>query len=170
MNKINKLMNKTKGFTLVESLIYVFLASLLLVVLFTLLLNFMRVFITFRAERMVTHSATVAIDRLFKEIRQADEIDASNSIFATNPGYLALDQNQLNPTSFYLTDGVLMMQDNSGSEVSLTDQAVTATNLIFHQINTTRSQAVRFELTLRDNQSSPRYYNFYGTAVLRGSY
>ncbi len=164
-----------RGFTLIESIIYAALASLLVITCFTLLFNMMRVYANFRSARTLTHSATVGLDRILREIKQASSVDTANSTFNASPGRLKLNTTDSsgNPTTidFYVRGNVIVAQNGSGVVATTTDEALQITNLIFRNHPTTNSEAVSIELTLTDSRpATARSAKFYGTGVLRGSY
>lgn len=167
-------MNKQSGYTVVEALFYVFLAVTVIYTLFFLLGDIMRIFANFRVERSLTYSANLAMDRLLREIRQADSVDLTGSAFNTHPGRLKLNRPAQggNPSTveFYLDKETLMIKEDNGIAASTTASSVKTSNLVFRQINTPHSQAVKVEMTLETQGNTPRQHKFYGTAVLRGSY
>ena len=123
---------------------------------------------------LVIAAAVVSLERMIREIRLANTI-ASASVFNAHPGHLILttiDQNGDPATiEFYLSNDTLMIKEGVAMAASSTPASIRADNLVFRQINTSHSKAVRVELTLTDYRShTPRSEKFYALAVLRGSY
>jgi len=148
-----------RGLTLIETIIYVVIFFIVSVVLVQALFNMSRVFAEVRLSRVVNHSALTALERLTREIRQANSVDEAASVFDVHPGRLVLDT-----ASFYLTGPTLMIKEVSSTvDHPLTSSKTSVSNLVFRLISADTTTAVKVEMTIGDRK-------FYSTAVLRGSY
>lgn len=166
--------NPRAGTTLIETLVYVFLLGLFAVLVVNLLTAMMTSYAQFRGISDTTHSASVAFERLVRELRQAEGI---NSITPTHPGRIVLNTREADgdPTTieFYINAGTLMIREGAAAAASSTSPQLTVSNLTFQQIDTAESQAVRVEMTLSRSavgRVPARADKFYDTIVLRGSY
>lgn len=163
-----------KGYTLVEAIIYVAILTVLSVTFISLLFTMTRTYTEFRLARDIVSSASLGLERMVREIRQARSVDLS-SILGVHPGRLLLNtiDGAGAPTTidFYLSSGTLMVKQGTGAAASTTAARVNVDNLIFRQINTVKSAAIKVELTLSSARGQlSRTEKFYATAVLRGSY
>ncbi len=164
-----------RGFTLVEMIIYIAFFAVLSVLAVNAMIVVMRSFYTLRLTQSVNQSATVALERLSREIRNAYDIDATQSTFGTSPGRLTLktkDAVGANTTmEFYVDAGSqLKLKEGSVEKGALVAKSVTLTNLVFYSISTTNSKAVKVEMTLHDSRATTtQAVKFYDTIVLRGS-
>lgn len=160
-------MKSEKGFSLIEMLIYTAILVAVLIVVGFGLLMMTKTFGDIRLLNKINNSAEIAMERMIREIRLANDIDAS-SIFDVHPGQLKLKtvDSSGNPTTitFYLSEGKLMVQEEGSAGESLTSPRVSVERLVFYQIfNQNISKAIKIEFTINGK-------NFYDTAVTRGSY
>lgn len=170
--KINTKYNA--GMSLLETIIYVSVLALMLSVVVGSLISLMRSVKFSNVARSLNQSAEISMEKIVREIREANNVDAA-SVFGTNPGQLVLNtlDDAGSPTTMkiFLNGGVLSAQEGTGTIMPLVATGVSATNLVFRQITTAKSKAIKVEMTL---QSSVGNYqiseNFYDTAILRGSY
>ncbi|MBI2097384.1 MAG: hypothetical protein HYT46_00385 [Candidatus Vogelbacteria bacterium] len=163
------------GYTLLEAIIYIAILAGLSVLFINLLFTMVRAYTQFQLERNLTSSAALGLERLVRETRQATSANSLASTFNTNPGKLVLntvDSGGLPTTvEFFLTGSTLMVKAGSGQAASTTAKNVNVDNLIFRQISTVNSSAIKIEMTLTAHRgATARTGKFYSTAVLRGSY
>ncbi len=163
-----------QGYTLVEAIIYIAILAVLAVTFVNLLFTMTQSYTKFRLERDIVSSASLGLERMVRETRQAKSLDPA-SILGNNPGRLLLnttdDVGVATTRDFYLFLGTLMVKEGSGQAASTTAKNVTVDNLVFRQINTANSSAVKIEMTLTAKRgATARTEKFYSTAVLRGSY
>lgn len=115
------------------------------------------------------------MERMTREIRNAESVDILGSTFASNPGVLALTTRDIvgNPkTVIFSRSGTsLIITENGVVTGTLTGQNVDLTNLMFYQTVTVKGSVIKIEMTVQDNRSlSRRSENFYNTITLRGGY
>ena len=164
-----------RGFTLVETVVCIFILVLLAVLVIDLLLNMTRSLYHFQANRRVAHTAEVVLGRLDREIKKAKSVDVFSSVIGSQPGKLVLntkDESGNDTTiQFYLSGGALMVKEGNNTPATSTDATVAVSQLIFRTVGTSASEAVKIELILVDQGiANMAAVNFYRTAVLRGSY
>ena len=165
----------TKGFTLVEMIIYVALFAVLSILAVNATIVVMKSFYTLRITQAVSMSATTALERMSREIRNAYDVDLIESTTGTSPGRLTLrtkDTAGANTTiEFYVNaSGQPGMKIGGVDKGSLVAKTVTINSLIFRSITTANSKAIKIEMILSDSRSNPaKLVKFYDTIVLRGS-
>ena len=77
---------KKSGFTLVEMIIYVAFFAILSVLATEALMVVMKSFYTLRLTQNINQSATTALERMSREVRNAYDIYTVGCPFNTNPG------------------------------------------------------------------------------------
>ena len=164
-----------RGFTLVEIIIYIAFFAMLSLLAVEATLVVMKSFHTLRLTQSVNQSATVALERLSREIRNEYDFDVAQSTFGTSPGRLTLktkDALGANTTMEFYMDATnqLRLKDGGVDKGALVTKSVTVTNLVFRSITMTSSKAIKIEATLQDSRSATtQTVKFYDTIVLRGS-
>lgn len=163
-----------RGFTLVEMVIYVAFLAILSILAIEATMVVMKSFYTLRITNNINQSATVALERMSREIRNAYDIDAAQSTLGANPGRLTLKTKDLGGSNttveFYTSGNQIRIKEGGIDKGSLMTKNTIITNLVFRQITTTNSKAVKIELTLRDAYGAlQKDSNFYNTIMLRGS-
>lgn len=170
---------KIKGFTLVETLIYVALFGMLSVFLIYSLTTMLKSYTEMRARHDVLNSARVVLERITREVRGADSIDTASSTLGSSPGVLKLNTTDSGGTAKTVqfskngTSGLIEILDSAdGTARVLSGSKVSVSSLVFRNITTSSGEAVRVELTLQQLRggSSGSSYSFYDTIALRGSY
>lgn len=162
------------GFSLVEMVIYIAFFAVLSLLATQAMFVVMRSFYQLRLTQNINQSATTALERMSREIRNAYDFDETQSTFDTNPGRLTLktkDASDVNTTiEFSVTGGKLWIKEGGVDKGTLLAKNTTLTNLVFRQITTANSRAIKIEMTLRDTRGIlEREVKFYDTIVLRGS-
>ena len=157
-----------------EAIIYIAILAVMVVVFVQLLFTMTRSYTSFRLSRDIVSSSSLALERMVGEIRKAEGVDVGSTL-GTSPGRLVLNTTDevgaATIIDFYLSDGVLMVKEGNNVAASTTSARVTVDNLVFRQITTSESKAVKIDLTLSASRGNvSRSAKFYSTAVLRGSY
>lgn len=177
--KFNKQNNQNiksgAGFSLIEMLVYVTILSALFILVVNTLLVVNRSYSTIKVTNDINNSAIVSLERFVREIRLANSIDLSDSVFGTNPGRLVLNTTDSigNPLilDFYVESNDLKLKKDGVLSGSLILDDVDITNLVFINTSTTTSSSVKIEMTLEtSNKGANKSEKFYSSAVLRGSY
>jgi len=120
--------------------------------------------------RSLLESGTASMEKITREIRQAENIDASSTdaslVLSSRDSSGALVF-----TKFINEDGKLNLYKGGELEGGLLDDNILITNLSFKRITTTESQAVKIEMTLEYSLGKEtKSENFYNTIILRGGY
>ncbi len=163
-----------RGFTLVEMIIYIAFFATLSILAINSTLIMMKSFYSIRLSQSINQSATVGLERMSREIRNAYDIDTVNSTFLTSPGKLTLltkDSLGVNTTiELYVSGNQLGIKERGVDKGLLMTKNAVLTNLVFRQIANPRSRAVKIEMTIRDARGTlQKNANFYNTIILRGS-
>jgi len=164
-------MTKNQGFSLIETMVYLFILSILIVVLIYALVVMIGVFTASRVERNLSQSAVSALGRVVQELRRA------NSATVISANQLSLNTTDwsggaaVTTVQLSVQNDALMIQSGAGAATSLTLGHTQVSSLTFTKIVTTHSEAVKIALSLTDNRGQdPPVINFQTTVVLRGSY
>lgn len=165
-----------KGNTLVELVIYIALIALLSVAVMNVSLATMKTFGVARVERTLASEGRTALSRLLYETRLANAINTDTSVFGSSPGFLSLatfmSPSDTTPTTreFFASGTALYIKD-AGIDYPLTQKARLTSFTLYNISIATTSKSVSVSMTLEAGEGSyMRSENFYGTAVLRGSY
>jgi len=132
---MNKSSEQSKGFTLVELLVYMSVVVLAVTVFMNFVIEVTKHATVAEAKQEIQQSARFLLSRMSQNIRTAASIDSGNSSFDIDQGKLTLLQNG-GAESFYLQDNVVYYDDASGP-VSLTGDKVRVTRLRFQQADDT---------------------------------
>lgn len=162
------------GFTLVEVIFYIVLFTMLFGVIIHTLLTISGTYNRIAITANTNETATLAVERIAREIRDADHVITADSSLGTTPGTLALAMTtDGSETHTIYQDGERLYLDHNGARQGpLTPEHTEISNLIFYHITTADGRsAVRFSLTTTASSSDEtKTTNFYNTAALRGSY
>ncbi|OGZ35133.1 MAG: hypothetical protein A3A94_00625 [Candidatus Portnoybacteria bacterium RIFCSPLOWO2_01_FULL_43_11] len=167
----------SKGFTLLETIIYAVIFALISILVINMILMMTKSFSAFRVTRNINNSSEVAMERLVREIRWADDINAAESVFDSHPGKLVL--NTIDPVTdlattieFFVSNGALMVREGISDAQPLISSKTEVTNFVFRQIiGSSVSKAVKVELELQSGQGDfQKKEKFYNSAILRRSY
>lgn len=163
----------TKGFSLIEMLVYLGVLTIIFVVVINTLLSFSGSYRALSVQRIVEHSAVGALERMTRDIRNATSIDTANSTFGTSPGVLTIitTQNSVSTTTkFYVQSGTLKVDVNGTYVGPLTLSNVTVTSLIFTNLTSAHSSAVKIDLTLFGRLgTTTKSLPYHSTVIIKGS-
>jgi len=160
--------NLTGGYTLTETIVYAAIFVVLSVFVTNSIIVTARGLREVRTVRTTNTSAEAAMERMIREIRYSDSINAAQSTLGTSPGILALNSidpstGSLQTSTFSLSGSRLVIQKNAGVAYPLTSSSAVITNLVFRNMVASSTGAVRVEMTINGK-------NFTGTAIMRRSY
>jgi len=160
-------MNK-KAFTLIEILIYTTIVAIFLVTAINFSLDVIAGKVKARSMREVQQNSCFAIERMTQEIRRAEDINLTESVFDTHPGVLSLvmPETEKNPTVFDLSlDGALRMTQGTSTPEILFSNQVAATNLVFTNLSPLAwSKNIKINLTVQ--YKNPERKEFEATSTL----
>jgi type II secretory pathway pseudopilin PulG len=137
----------TKGFAIVELVVYLGILAIVSAGSISLLLSFQNIVSKHKAQQLVASNATVALERMLYEIRSADAVNTGASTLNSSPGTLVLTQGATT-TSFALNANALKIKLNSGSYNALTSPDVTVTGLTFYRYTNASTEMVRIVMTV----------------------
>ena len=160
----------SRGFSLVEVLVYLGILILVVIVSIEMFISFDLVLMRNAAERELTTSASVSLERMLRDFRAADIIDLTPSTFDVSPGTLTLVQGTTT-IAYTLSGGNLLVSVNGLVPIPLTGDTITVDSLVFSRYAENGLELVRVALTLSTHSkiaSSTR--TFYTSGVLRGAY
>lgn len=163
------------GFTLIETILYVAIASVVLISLSQFGWNIISVSTKNNIHQDIVSDSRFALDQMSLAIRNATDIDTTNSNFdiniATTPGSkLTLRGTAPNdPVVFDVSSGSLRMQIGTNTPVLLTSNSTSVETLIFTDNSSSdgKSKNIRYELSVIANSSSSRQ-EYQTTTHLRG--
>jgi type II secretory pathway component PulJ len=161
------------GASLIEMVVYISIMTLILVAVTSMLLVTLSSQRNAKNLRELERSAVIVLDRLVREIRQADSPEPSESQFDAHPGRLTLNTTDEagNPKTleFFIDNNVLNLKENGVLQGPLTNPQVRVTNLIFYDLSSSTARAIRTELTLEAGAGEEiRTKSFYAAASFRG--
>lgn len=173
-NDINNI-NKNRGYSLVEIIIYLAIFTSVSLVVINSLIVSMSSFSVVRSNRDILESGTLAMERISREIRNANSVATANSTLGSSPGTLELNTTDINddPTTikFTMANGAINLYAGGTLTGNLLGSNISVTSLIFRHIITTEGEAVKIEMTLSDTRTKQsNVEKFYNTVILRGSY
>lgn len=159
-----------KGYTILEIVIYVSILTVIVIMVVESLLSIYRMFTVTQIERKLTLNGDVAMETMIRELRSANGIDASGSVFGAAPGALKLNTGGSTKT-FALSGQILTEQDGAGPAQNLTNSDVTVASLTFYRSSGTLAEIVKIQLSLQAGSGIyAKTKNFYGSAAIRGIY
>jgi Tfp pilus assembly protein PilW len=139
------------GFSLVELIVYTAIMTIVVSALTLTGVSLLRTFGYMQASADVAETATVALERITREVRFAYNVDTGASTMLVSPGVLELETTDEggNPTTVTITlnSGRVWMTRGGGESTPLTRNSVTITNLVFTHTVGTHTQAVRIDMT-----------------------
>lgn len=169
----------SKGYTLLELIVYSALIGVLVILVFSSIVRLGTALTKAKSNRQLNSVGNLTLERIIREIRLANDISAtttSSVILDTidNPN----DENQIQAEIKLLNSAIMLQKPYpSGTVLKLTPDEVNITRLKFVQINakasgssTTTSKSLRIEIdanTGEGNKSASTTYH--GYAILRES-
>lgn len=173
--------NRKKGYSLIEALIYVSMLSVFLTSVIYASSQLIKNYSRAKSIVRIESSAIASMDRMIREIRFASSVDTSNSCLFDPPfsdgcdpelGVLKLNKivsGSAHNVRFFISEGRLMLEEDNVLIGPITSDKVSVVSLKFRHSTNDVSEALKIQLTLESN-SYNIIKNFYDTAVLRGSY
>ena len=165
----------SRGFSLVEMVVYVGVVALLASVLVATLIPLARAYGDLAVSRDVNASAYAALDRFVREARAADAVVTGSSVLGVHPGSITFTKTDANGVAsnvqFSLVGGTLHLTEGGVDLGPLTHSSVTVENLIFRYAASGSGKMASVEMTLSGERGrAVKVAPFSAGAVLRGSY
>ncbi len=163
------------GFSLIEMLFYVAIMTIIFLAIVETVVLLASSYNSVKANNAVLSSALFSLDRMVREIRNSNGVNNTGSVFGVNPGSLLLnttdDSGNPRTVQFYIDSGKLSDKENGVYAGPLTSSGAKVSRLVFYQINSVKSQAIKIEMTIQSGTgTASTSANFYGTATIRNSY
>ncbi|MEK7166130.1 MAG: type II secretion system protein [Patescibacteria group bacterium] len=138
-----------EGFTLIESIIYSLMISGMIIAAVLFALNVSEGQQKARSYQEVQQNARFALERIVQEIKSANDLNTTSSVFGAHPGYLSLshEDSSKNPTIFSVASEKLVMKQGANATSTLTSDNVRVTNLIFTNLSmANRTKNIRISM------------------------
>ena len=167
---MNYCLKKSKGFTLIELILYVGIVGAVLLVVSILLMTLLTSRIKNETVSEVELQGTQAMQLITQNVRNAETVsvpargEISSSLVITKEG---------ENIAFSLDDGVIYIQEGSGNLINLTNDRVLASSLLFENTgkeNAPDSIRINFILSHVNHTGRSEYSfikSFIGSASLR---
>ncbi len=164
-----------RGASLAEMLVYISILVILLAVMTRTAVTLSAGYRSLKASQNIESAAISSMERMTRDIRGASSVNAASSSLGSSPGALSLAMTDAsgNPKAerFYLSGGILRLDENGAYSGPLTPAGTTVTSLVFRQISTQKSKGIKIEMTIAAFQGkATTTRNFYDTAELRMSF
>jgi len=172
-------MNRQRGFSLIETLVYTAILAAVSIFIVASILMITRSFNNYRVWQQTSVAGEMAMERMVREIRLADNIRKTTSVFDSSSGHLSLDTIDIDTEAattidFYASSTALAIKKGGQNAANLLPADISLTSLIFREVATstnTKSKAIRIEMELRGGRGTyQKTLRFYDTAILRRSY
>ena len=146
----------TRGFSLIEMLVYISVLTIILTSVFSFL-----IWVAHSSKKVSTmkealDNARRAMEIMTYEIKGASNVYAPTSVFGSSPGQLSLKTARYLPADetssyidFYICGTRLCLKKESQNPIALTSDSVEINNLTFTQSVTGSGVAVRIDLGVR---------------------
>jgi type II secretory pathway pseudopilin PulG len=165
---------RTKGFSIIELIVYLSVLIMLILVLFNSLISTTKSYSAIKSTRSINTSAVGVFNRVSNEIRSAKQVNTLPSVFLTSPGVLSVTKDTQSgevTTVFSLNNGSLRVYVDGVDTGGLIKTNTQVTSLIFKHYTGVVSDAISIEMEIEStNGKSTRSEVFKGTYTLRGAY
>ena len=164
-----------RGFSLIELILYVAIFAVISIAIIHSLVLSVRMYSVAQSNRRLQNDGELVMERIIREVREADSVTIGSSTFGSHPGTLALTSSDsggaIRTVLFSVSSGSVMLTENSGTPENLSSGDVVVSGLVFRRIlGTDGQEAIKVELTLDTTRGFSAGSSFYSTVVVRGSY
>lgn len=164
--------NKKSGFTLVELLVYVSTASIVILIIASVVMILFQSKSKSSAITEVEQQGNNAMKTITQLARNAEGINIPTQGVSTSTLSLDVYDSLLDPTVISESGGVMQITEGGGSAVNLTSSNLTVSNLDFTNLskdNTPGIVRIEFTLTKEANNRGSYFYEktFYTSVSLR---
>lgn len=162
-----------KAFTLVETLLYISLTSLILISISAFLGTLMSIRGRNQSISEVDQQATQILQFLSRTIQTAESINAPSQGVTLDSLSLQTSNPALNPTIISLSGSTLQLQEGGNTPIVLSSNLVNISNVSFTNVMVhTDTPSIRFSFTISFNNPDGRKEldiskTYYGTATIR---
>lgn len=167
-----KTKNKNKGFSLIETIIYVAMFAVFVGSLMTFSNMLTNTRINNQISQEVNNQGNFAVRIITQSIRNATAINTPSSGATGSTLSLATIDVNKDPTIFSIVDGVLYITESSLSPVALTNDKVIISDLVFSNLSktsTSGSMQVRFKVSsnISNSNNYVKVVDFYGSGTIK---
>lgn len=165
--------SRSRGFTLIEFLIYIGIVGIVLVVASAVGFNVLFGKAKLGAIEEVSQNARFSIEYIAERVRNAQAVNSPSIGTTASSLSLQMADSSKNPTIFDISGGVVRIKEGAGATVGITSSEVVVTNIQFSNISYAFTPGtVRVEMTVQYNNPSARkeyefQKTFYTTANIR---
>ena len=153
-----------KGFTFVETLIYVLLISGMMVTFINFVISIRDIRNKVHVEQEVQSDARRAINLISMTIKSAKLINVASSTFSINPGVLSLSMNEPteNPTIIDLdSNNILQIKKGNNLAIPMIGNNLKVSNLVFTDLTGDNLRGnVKIEITVEYVSKNFLYYQY----------
>jgi type II secretory pathway pseudopilin PulG len=157
----------TQGFSLLEMIIYISLITVIFLLIVNTMLSFTSSYRQLAANRLLEHTAINILERLSRDIRnaQAITINSSNDITVTQSSGTVSTT-----TRIYLQSGNMLMDINGTYFGPLSVNGTQVTSLTFTLATSSGSSAVKIDMTAQGTSGTvTRVKSFHSTIIAKES-
>jgi Tfp pilus assembly protein PilV len=130
----NRYANRNAGFSLIEVLVYLAVTVIVTSAFVTAYLTLDTTILRNTTERDMAHAASVALERMVRDIRDASSIDSATSTLLTSPGILQVTSSGTT-TRFYMANGRVYVRVNNVELGPLTSDSCAILRSVIIQIH-----------------------------------
>jgi Tfp pilus assembly protein PilW len=144
-----KIILNTKGFTLIEFLLYTIILAMVLILAGGFLWDIIFGNIKETSYQEVQQNGRFALSKITQEIKKATGVNTPPPGSSSNNLLLAMANPSLHPTVFDVVDGKLRITQGSNGPYELTSDQVAVTNIQFTDLSYTGTPGtIRMEMTI----------------------
>jgi prepilin-type N-terminal cleavage/methylation domain-containing protein len=160
---------KSKGFSLIEMIIYIAVLAIIMVFIINTILSFTSSYRLLGALRAAENGGINSMETMTRTIRAASSITITGTT-STSVSLVATDNGNSTTTRFYLS-GTTLAEDVNGTYYGpLTASNVTVNSIVFSLLSTTTSSALKIDMTLQGTSGKQvQTKSFHSTVVVKGS-
>lgn len=165
--------NVTRGFSLMETVVYVSLVAFISILVVQSIVLLLKTFKEVRLTRDIGSSAIVALDRISKEVRQADALGAGGVFSATTSKLVLTYSGPPVATKEFSVDvnRTLRLTEDGVDSGALTSPNISVESFWVDQATTSSKMAFRITLIMKDRRVvTSQEIPFYSAAAMRNLY
>ncbi len=164
--------SKNKAFSLIEVLVYLAILMSVATASVGFLLSLNGFIDQYRLETMLYRSGTNALEQILVALREADAVDAFQTIEDDPAAGMLTVTNSATTTAFTFTGNELLLAINGQNYGNLANEAVSVDDFTVYYYPYSNGEFVRVRLTLSatlDGSASSKSISLYGGAAVRGA-
>ncbi len=165
------------GFTLIEVILYVGVLGILLIAISSLMMGTMDNYKTSSIRDELASSGHQVFGFFFRETKNANSIDISDSVLSNDLGSLVLStpfqfgSNYVGEATIYLSGGRVMFQREGETPLVLTSDNIEVTKFKFVRVTPRAGlEGIRFYLELKSKAKPEEVFSLTTFTMLRGGY